>query len=193
MMKIWMVATAGVLALALAGCNKGGTDNQAAANGTTGNSTGLPTPPTRTGDATTNGQAGPAGLRVDPTAMVNNCISPADQQRPLADISTEQRRTVVACINAAAVQQLNTQLPRQIDAATRLDRVRSEGTLLTYEYTITQRNLPANVASQLQGLTRTTVCGQPQMRQTLELGGAYAYRWVDPDGQLIAEARVDNC
>lgn len=191
-MKIWMVATAGILAVAVAGCNKGGANNQAAANGATTNNaqTGLQTPPPRP-DQT--GQTGPAGLRVDPTGAVNNCISPADQQRPIAQISPEQRRTVVACINAAAAQQVNAQLPRQIDAVTRLDRVRSEGTLLTYEYTITRRDLPANLAQQIPGMTRTTVCGQPQMRQTLELGGSYAYRYVDADGQLIAEARVDAC
>jgi hypothetical protein len=192
---MWMVASTGLIALALTGCNKGGPANQVAANTNMTQPTGLPTPPARPGGPGNTGttQTGPAGLQVDPTAMVNNCISPADQQRPLADITPEQRRTVVACINAAAVQQINGQLPRQIDQVTRLDRVTSEGTLLTYQYTVTAPNLPPNIGTQLQAMTRTTVCGQPQMRQTLELGGAYAYRWVDANGREIATARVDAC
>ena len=181
-MKIWMVATAGTIALALAGCNRGSDNNQAA---------GLPTPPSR---PSTNG-TGPAGLRVDPTQMANACLSPEDQRRPIADISPEQRRQIVACINAAAVQQINGQLPRQIDAATRLDRITAEGTLLTYFYTITRppAELPPNLAQQLETLTRRSVCAQPQMRQTLELGGAYAYRWVDNSGTEIQSVRVDAC
>jgi hypothetical protein len=31
------------------------------------------------------------------------------------------------------------------------------------------------------------------MRQTLQMGGAYAYRWVDNQGTLIHQMRIDAC
>ena len=104
-------------------------------------------------------------------------------------------RAVVACLNAVAVRQIEGQLPRQIDSATRLDRITAEGVLLTYHYTITspRNQLPPNADQLLGDMARRNVCAQQAMRQTLMLGGAYAYRWVDTNGGMIGQVRVDAC
>ena len=197
-MKKSMIAGAALTMLALAGCNRDGGANQAAP-GTNGQSAGLPVPPTRpaqpTPPPTTPRSNNPAGLNVDVVSATNTCISPEDQQRPITAISAEQRRAVVACLNAVAVRQIEGQLPRQIDSATRLDRITAEGVLLTYHYTITQpRNqLPPNAAELLSQMAQRNVCAQQAMRQTLMLGGAYAYRWVDTSGAEIQRVRIDAC
>ncbi len=192
-MKIGTIATAGMIALGLTGCNRGGdgnatgTANIAAANS---QAAGLPVPPSRPKAGTA-----PPALQVDAQGVVNNCISPADQQRPIAEFDANQRRDIVSCLNAAAAQQLNQRLPLQIDEVTRLDRIATAGPLLTYHYSVSRRlaQLPAGIGEQLGVQARSTVCGRQDMRQTLELGGAYAYRWVDADGEVINEVRIDAC
>ena len=192
-MRIVMMTATCVAALALAGCNRGGPANNQAASGPPANGVaGLPTPgprPTQGSTATTT------SLPVDAQGVVNTCISQADQARPIAEFDANQRRQIVSCLNAEAARQLNPQLPVQVDPLTRLDRISTEGPLLTYHYTVSRRvaQLPAGVGPQLASSTRMTVCARPDMRQTLELGGAYAYRWVDPDGAVIQEVRIDSC
>jgi len=168
------ILTAGVALLALVACSKG--DD--------------------TGTTTNNGvTTGAAGLQVNAIGAASACLSPSDVNRPPEDFTPEQRRTIVGCINTAAARQVNAQLPRQIDQITRLDRLSTEGPLLTYHYTIQRAasSLPAGAAQQLGTMTRTMVCNQAQMRQTLQLGGSYAYRWVDNQGVLIHEIRIDAC
>ena len=175
-MKSRIILTAGVALLALAACSK--------RNDT----------PTTTTDA--NGvTTGAAGLQVNAVGAATSCLSPSDMQRPPSEFSVEQRRQIVGCINTAAARQVNAQLPKQIDEITRLDSISTEGPLLTYHYTILRpvSSLPAGAAERLGTMTRTMVCGQAQMRQTLQLGGSYAYRWVDNAGVLIHEVRIDNC
>jgi hypothetical protein len=175
-MKSGTILTAGVALLALAACSK---RNDA---------------PTTTTDA--NGvTTGAAGLQVNAVGAATSCLSPADMQRPPSDFTVEQRRQIVGCINTAAARQVNAQLPKQIDEITRLDSISTEGPLLTYHYTILRpvSSLPAGAAERLGTMTRTMVCGQAQMRQTLQLGGSYAYRWVDNQGALIHEIRIDAC
>lgn len=169
------ILAAGMALLALAACSK--RDN----GGTTTANNGVTT--------------GAAGLQVNAVGAATSCLSPSDMNRAPTDFTEEQRRTIVGCINTAAARQVNAQLPRQIDEITRLDRLSTEGPLLTYHYTILRpaASLPAGAAERLGTMTRTMVCGQPQMRQTLQLGGAYAYRWVDNAGALIHEIRIDAC
>jgi hypothetical protein len=172
-MKSATILTAGVALLALAACSK--------RNNTTTTSNGVTT--------------GAAGLQVNGVSAATNCLSPSDMARPPSDFTPDQRRQIVGCINTAAANQVNAQLPRQIDEITRLDRLSTDGPLLTYHYTILRAasELPPGSGERLGTMTRTMVCGQAQMRQTLELGGSYAYRWVDNTGALIHEIRIDNC
>jgi hypothetical protein len=175
MMKSRIILTAGVALLALAACSK--RDPSA----TTTSSNGVTT--------------GAAGLQVNAVGAATACLSPSDMNRPPSDFTEEQRRQIVGCINTAAARQVNAQLPKQIDEITRLDSLSTEGPLLTYHYTILRpaASLPPGSGERLASMTRTMVCGQPQMRQTLQLGGSYAYRWVDNAGALIHEVRIDNC
>ena len=173
-MKSGMILTAGVTLLALGACSKRNDTATTDANGVT---------------------TGAAGLQVNAVGAATSCLSASDMQRPATDFTVEQRRQIVGCINTAAARQVNAQLPKQIDEITRLDSLSTEGPLLTYHYTILRpaSSLPAGAAERLGTMTRTMVCGQAQMRQTLQLGGSYAYRWVDNQGALIHEIRIDAC
>ena len=192
-MRIMTMTAACVAALALAGCNRSGPGNNQAAIGVppANSSTGLPTPGPRPG----TDSASTKSLPVDAQSVVNSCISQADQARPIAQFDASQRRQIVSCLNAEAARQLNPQLPVQVDALTRLDRISTDGPLLTYHYTVsrTVSQLPAGIGPQLASNTRMTVCARPDMRQTLQLGGSYAYRWTDSNGAVIQEVRIDSC
>lgn len=171
-MKTSTALIAGAALLALAACSRSSEAN---------NQTGM--------------TKGAAGLQVNAVGAATECLSPSDMQRPAEQFSVEQRRQIVGCINAAAARQVNAQLPRQIDEITRLDRLTTEGPLLTYHYTVLRAasSLPPTAGQQLEELTRRMACAQPQMRQTLQLGGSYGYRWVDNQGALIYELRIDAC
>jgi hypothetical protein len=134
-------------------------------------------------------------VNIDTSQAVNGCLTPAEQRRPLAQITMAQRRRVVACVNAAAARQANAQLPVQIDEVTRLDRITTAGTLLTYHYTLAREasELPGNVRALLESSTRAHVCGQQNMVQTMHMGGVYRYRWVDRNGRLIHQVRIAGC
>jgi hypothetical protein len=193
-MKISTLMAACVAALALAGCNRGGpANNQTLMPPPANGATGLPTPGPRPGPTTE--ADGTKSLPMDAQGVVNTCISQADQARPIAQFDANQRRQIVSCLNAEAARQLNPQLPVQVDALTRLDRISTDGPLLTYHYSVSRSvaQLPAGIGAQLASNTRTTVCGRPDMRQTLELGGSYAYRWTDSAGAVIQEVRIDAC
>jgi len=134
-------------------------------------------------------------VNVDAGQAVNACVPVAERERPLAQLSMAQRRRIVACIFENTGRQINSQLPVQVDEITRLDRITVAGPELTYHYTISRRlaELPPNVRELAESSTRSNACAQPNMRQTLEMGGAYRYRWVDPDGRQIHQFRLDAC
>ena len=166
------ILTAAMALLALAGCSK---RNEARPDA--------------------NGVITKGGLQVNAMSAVTSCVSPGDMNRPIAEISVEQRRQLVGCLNSATARQVNAQLPKQIDEITRLDRLSTEGPVLTYHYTVLRpaSSLPPQVASQLTTATRRLTCANPQARQTLQFGGSYAFRWVDNQGALIQETRIDAC
>ncbi|WP_395614427.1 hypothetical protein [Allosphingosinicella sp.] len=142
-----------------------------------------------------NGIITKGGLQVNAMSAVTNCISPSDMNRPMSQIGPEQRRQLVGCLNAATARQVNAQLPRQIDEITRLDSLSTQDATLTYHYTVLRpaASLPPNSAEQLAAATRRLTCANPQARQTLEFGGSYAFRWVDSQGAVIHEMRIDAC
>ena len=134
-------------------------------------------------------------VNIDTAQAVNACMSPAEQRRPLNQTTPAQRRRVIACVNAAAARQANAQLPAQVDEMTRLDRITAVGMVLTYHATITRAKaeLPANAGQMLESSTRANVCAQPNMVQTMQMGGIYGYRWVDRNGVLIHQIRITGC
>lgn len=134
-------------------------------------------------------------VNVDAEQAVSACVPAADRNRPLADISLAQRRRIVGCVFGNTARQINSQLPTQVDDITRLDRISVSGAVLTYHYTIARRlaDLPANVRELAEQSTRAKACTDANMRQTLQMGGAYAYHWVDSEGRQIHRFRIDAC
>lgn len=176
-----MVWTAGAALAALSACARGDE------------------PPNALQGVTTNAQTGvtttPQGLQINSASAASDCLSPSDMQRQVSEFTLAQRQQVVTCMNTRMAAQINAQLPRQLDELTRLDRIDAEGTVLTYNYTVLRSvaQLPANAVQQLDAGTRQMVCSQPPMRQALQLGGSYAYRWVDNRGAPIHQMRIDAC
>jgi len=185
-MKTAMLLTAGAALAVLTGCSRNDSNNAAAPG---------PTPQPAEYNSQTGVVKGGAGLQANTMSAAGSCLSPEDMQRPPSDFPPEQRRQIVGCINAQLAQQVNAQLPRQIDAVTRLDRLSTEGPQLTYHYTVLRpaSDLPPNASQQLESSTRRQVCAQAAMRQTLQMGGAYAYRWVDNQGTLIHSLSITAC
>jgi hypothetical protein len=179
-MRAGLLLTAGVALVGLAACSRG--EDKSA-------------PPAAQYNSQTGVVKGAAGLEANGLSAAGECLSAEDQRRQPSDFTPERRRQIVSCINAQLAQQVNPQLPRQIDPATRLDRLSTNGPELIYHYTVMRpaSQLPANAGEQLERSTRTSVCGQPAMRQTLQMGGIYGYRWVDNRGQPIHQLSISAC
>ena len=182
-MKAGMLLTAGAALLVTGACSRG------ADEGSTNNPVGVDYNQ-QTGVLTTK-----QGLQANGLSAAGDCLSTCDMQRPPTDFNPERRREIVGCLNSALAAQLNPQLPRQIDELTRLDRIEATGPTLTYHYTVSRSasSLPPNAGQQIESGGRRLACAQPAMRQTLQMGGAYAYRYVDNQGTLIHQYRIDAC
>lgn len=134
-------------------------------------------------------------VRVDTNQAVAACLTPAQQRQALGQIGPAQRRRIVACIFENTARQINAQLPVAVDEVTRLDRITTSGPLLTYHYSVStpRAELPPNIGELLEQGTRTYVCAQANMVQTLQMGGAYGYRWADRDGAPIHQVQISRC
>jgi hypothetical protein len=135
------------------------------------------------------------GLKMDPQAATAACASPEVQAQDPHSLPLEQRQQIIGCINEQAARQIRPSLPLQIDPVTKLVAIDAEGAVLTYTNRVesARDQLPANVGELLERQVRTTACGSPQMRQTIELGGAYRWRWNDQSGHEIHSAQIDHC
>ena len=144
---------------------------------------------------TAAGQGNESPVRVDANQAVQTCLTPAERSGAVTNLNPARMRRVIACVNAASARQINAQLPVQIDDVTRLDRVTTQGTELTYHYSVARRarDLPARFRPAIEQSTRGHVCGEPQMVQTMRRGGVYAYRWVDANGVPIHQIRITGC
>lgn len=154
------------------------------------------------GLAQTRGPAPPAPpappvppVSVDTARAVNACLTSAEQQRPVAEVDAATRRRAIACVFASSAAQIRAQLPVRIDEISELVEISSSGPVLTYTYRLgrSRAELPANVAQLLENGTRSNVCAQANMVQTIAIGGSYVYRWVDRDGRQIHQMGVDRC
>ncbi|WP_431470334.1 hypothetical protein [Sphingosinithalassobacter sp. LHW66-3] len=134
-------------------------------------------------------------VHVDADRAVGGCITPEDGARPLSDFSEAERYAMIACVTAEGAEQINRQLPRQIDAGTTLERVVASGTTLTYHYRldVSAAEFSPELVEQLKAGTRANVCSQEQMRNTMAIGGAYAYAWTDRKGETIDTIRIVSC
>jgi len=175
------------IGIAAAGCGSNPAGNQA---GATANAAGPAAQPAQAG-----GPSALSNLTVDHQALENACLSPADARRPLTDFSAEEKRTIVACANREMVRQMEGQMPIRIDQVTSLVALTSAGATLTYNYRVEVDGATVTDQGrrQLEQSTRATVCGRPDMQQTMSLGGAYAYVWADRAGRPIHAILIDSC
>lgn len=140
-------------------------------------------------------QAPTLPVQVDSRQAVDACLTPAEQRLSMAQLDAATRRRMLSCILATTAAQIRTQLPLRIDELTELMEIASSGPALTYTYRISRRTteLPANAPQILESSTRTNVCAQANMVQTIAIGGSYAYRWLDRDGRQIHQMEVNRC
>jgi hypothetical protein len=98
---------------------------------------------------------------------------------------SQQQKDELAAGFQQAVQELKPTLPRQLDSATTLVDVASEGIVMIYNHTVTLDLTPV-VQERLTASIRKTVCASAEMRQTLVWGATYRYRYEDKNGNPIA-------
>jgi len=106
-----------------------------------------------------------------------------------------QWQEIIACVFGNTAAQMDAQLPQKIDEITTLVSVSSNGPTFNYTYVLdvaTAEVGQANIDS-LEAATRQNACTEPSMKQTIGLGGAYFYRWVDRSGTQITTLRIDAC
>jgi hypothetical protein len=183
MMRSSLVAALGLTILGAAGCQQSGTDTAGSQNsGLVVSPNGVVT------DKSTN-------LSMNGQAAANACLSPEQQAMPIESFSPEQRVQLVTCLNSQSVTQLRTQLPVRIDPVTTLVDIQSQGPVLSYRYQVDMdaSQLPPNASGQIEQQTRSATCGRTEARQLLELGGSYAYTWVDRSGQTIHSMQLSSC
>lgn len=139
--------------------------------------------------------AQPAGLTADADALARTCVPSGQHDRPMANFSPAERIALVSCAQREVARQLNAQLPRQIDDLTLLHVITTEGAQLTYHFklAVDAKDINAAQRANLVQTTRAHVCRQADMRQTMSLGGSYAYVWIDPGDIEIARTVIEAC
>jgi hypothetical protein len=136
-----------------------------------------------------------ANIQIDTDRLAQTCMRPGDASRPIAAFSEAERLELIACANREVVRVMTPRLPLRVDPLTSVTSVVASGPLLTYNARVdidASQLVPAQI-QQLHQTTRTTVCGQSAMRQTISLGGAYAYAWTDRNGRSLPPLRIDSC
>lgn len=182
-MKLHVAAMLGLAIVGAAGCQQGGNDMAGNQSG------GLVTAPNGVvNDPKTN-------LTMNAQAAVNACVTPEQQAMPIESLTPEQRIQMVSCLNTQSANQLRGQLPVRIDQATTLVDLQAQGPVLNYRYRVDMdsSSLPPNAGAQIEQQTRNAACANRDARRLLELGGAYAYTWVDRGGQTIHSMQLTSC
>jgi len=105
----------------------------------------------------------------------------------------------LALILRATVLAVSKQLPVMLDSETKLEKMSSEGNVLTYQYQLVNF-LSADVdkAALDAGLTTTLVkqaCSTPGLKSILDRGGTLSYLYNGKDKIRVTELRIDakNC
>lgn len=193
------IMAAAMVALAIAGCNRGErTRANESGNAQAGNTqTGMtpPPPPMANGPATATAPAAGGGLQIDGQALIRTCLSPAEAARPLNSFTDEQKLALVVCGNREAARQAMTQMPMRVDAATTITSIIADGPTVIYNVRVNANaaDVPEAGRARIEAAARANACSRPDMRQTMSMGGAYAYSFTDRAGQPIAEFRIEGC
>jgi hypothetical protein len=196
-MKAAKVLTLAAIALAIAGCER---QPRSRANKTADAPPPLsqPSMPSSTAPGSSSAPqvtTGPGGLRIDTQGLIQECLNPADINRPLSEFSPEQRRALVVCGNRAAARQASSQMPLRVDALTTVTSIVAEDTTVIYNVRldVDASTLPPGTVQRLEAGARSNACARADMRQTMAMGGAYAYVWTDRTGRQILSLRIDGC
>lgn len=177
-MRLGLGMICAAVALALAGCNRE-----------------QPRDPMSGLDQKSRDVLAKANIQVDTERLSQTCIRPGDANRPISAFSDAERRELIACANREVVRIITPRLPIQVDALTSLTSVVASGPMLTYNSRVdidASQLSPAQV-QQLHQATRANVCGQAPMRQTISIGGAYAYVWTDRNGRSLPPLQISSC
>ena len=176
----------GAAALALGGCSGGNTVNEGAAQNRP--------------EAAPENQAsavaqGGRPIALDERRLVEACLPASERQLTIEQLSRARRLALNRCYNEETVRQLTPQLPIRIDPLTEVVQVSAEEQDLVYRYRIgrPRAGLAPDLAERLEADTRRHACAGEDVRNTIALGGAQVYRWVDRDDALIREVRVGAC
>ena len=141
------------------------------------------------------GAAGASGQSVDTEATAAACVPPGELARPMAELTESQRRALIACANATAARQLNSQMPMRVDDITILESVEAVGTTVVYNQraNVDARNVTPAIKASIDQSVRANVCGSEDMRSTISYGGAYTYVWIDRSGNFIHRLHITGC
>lgn len=99
----------------------------------------------------------------------------------------------------ATVLAVSKQLPVMLDSDTKLEKISSEGKVLTYDYELVNfLSTEVDKVGLDAGLTTTLVkqaCSTPGLKSILEKGGTLSYRYSGKDKLRVTELRIDikNC
>ncbi|NCP18914.1 MAG: hypothetical protein GW855_07130 [Erythrobacter sp.] len=136
-----------------------------------------------------------AEFETDVEAATTGCIEPHRDAIESQSVGDAEWKQIITCVFANTAAQMDAQLPKKIDPITTLVSVSSNGATFNYTYVIdvaTADFRQENIDS-LEAAARQNACTDPSMTQTMELGGAYFYRWVDRTGTQITTLRIEGC
>lgn len=176
----------GALVLILSACGGGAGNNVAAQNEAN--------EAAPAGNAA-NMAAEEAVIPINEQQLLSTCVPANERELTIQQLPPARRAALNRCYNEETVRQLTPRVPIRIDSQTVIDQVRAEGQNLIYRYRIARRlaTLPAGLAERLEADTRRHACAGEDVRNIVALGGAQIYRWIDGEGALIREVRIDSC
>ena len=131
----------------------------------------------------------------DVEAATSDCVAPYGEAVESNTLSDAQWKEIIACVFANTAAQMDAQLPKKVDPITTLVSVSSNGPTYNYTYVldVSMADVRQDNIDSLEAATRQNACSDPAMSQTIALGGAYFYRWVDRTGTRITSMRIDAC
>jgi hypothetical protein len=173
----------GAAAAALGACGGSGGNSQVAQNGAEAPA----------GNRATTAESG--SIAINEQGLLDACVPANERERTIDQLTPARRAVLNRCYNEETVRQLTPRLPIRIDSRTEVDQVSAEGQALVYRYRIALglAELRPGLADRLEADTRRHACTGEDVRNIVALGGAQVYRWVDRDGALIREVRIDSC
>lgn len=102
----------------------------------------------------------------------------------------------LALILRATVLAVSKQLPVMLDSDTKLEKISSEGAVLTYDYELVNfLSTEVDKVGLDAGLSTTLIkqaCSTPGLKSIMEKGGTLSYRYSGKDKLRVTELRIDK-